>query len=179
MKGTYLIFAKANEESDKEVVSILSKMNNVEREKNRKSYYGSLSNLTKHVLGGTVFLLSLLRESVAKNSKAIKALDLLANIKIPEAKKLKEDDWKALCLGLKTANKAYIDFISALTDKDFTAPVKINWYKGKPASVPVYFMLQQLISHGLHHRGQISQILDSLKIDNEYSGINVKFLSKK
>jgi uncharacterized damage-inducible protein DinB len=39
-------------------------------------------------------------------------------------------------------------------------------------------MLQQIVVHGTHHRGQISQILDSLKIDNDYSGINVRFLPR-
>jgi uncharacterized damage-inducible protein DinB len=37
-------------------------------------------------------------------------------------------------------------------------------------------MLYNLTAHGTHHRGQISQILDELKIDNDYSGINVQFL---
>jgi uncharacterized damage-inducible protein DinB len=55
--------------------------------------------------------------------------------------------------------------------------VKLDWYKGKPATVPLSVMLQQLVTHNLHHRGQISQILDSLKIDNDYSGINIKFLA--
>jgi uncharacterized damage-inducible protein DinB len=54
--------------------------------------------------------------------------------------------------------------------------VECPFYKGKPATVPMHFMLQNITAHGLHHRGQISQILDSLKIDNDYSGINVKFL---
>jgi uncharacterized damage-inducible protein DinB len=39
-------------------------------------------------------------------------------------------------------------------------------------------MLHNLGAHGTHHRGQISQILDELKIDNDYSGINVRFLSE-
>jgi uncharacterized damage-inducible protein DinB len=37
-------------------------------------------------------------------------------------------------------------------------------------------MLEQHVAHNTHHRGQISQILDSLKIENDFSGINVKFL---
>jgi uncharacterized damage-inducible protein DinB len=39
-------------------------------------------------------------------------------------------------------------------------------------------MFSQLIAHGTHHRGQISQVLDELGIDNNYSGINVAFLPK-
>ena len=178
MKEFFLSFARANEESDKAVISILDKMSNEDREKNRKSYYGSLSGLARHVLGGTFYFLGLLKDSVANNAKALKTLDSLAKVKILEDKKLSEEAWKKVCADFKIVDKAYIDFVSALEDEDFSAQVKIDWFKGKPAEVPLSFMLQQLISHGTHHRGQISQVLDTLKIDNDYSGINVKFLSK-
>jgi uncharacterized damage-inducible protein DinB len=176
MKEVYLNFARANEEADKAVIGIMDKMSNEDRQKSRKSYYKSLSGLALHVLGGTTYFLSLFRDSVAKNAKALKALDLLSKVKMPEGKKLSEEDWETVKTNFKLVDKAYIDFVTALNDEDFSAPVKINWYKGKPAEVPLSFMLQQLISHGIHHRGQISQVFDSLKIDNDYSGINVKFL---
>lgn len=178
MKDIFVAFAKANEESDKAVISILSGMSNEDREKSRKSYYGSLSGLARHALGGTVFFLSMFREAVAKNAKALAAIDSIAKVEIPEGKKITEEAWKKFEAAAKKIDKACVDFVSALSDKDFAAPVKLNWYKGKPADVPLSFMLQQLVAHGTHHRGQISQILDSLKIDNDYSGINVKFLAK-
>ena len=177
MKEVFLAFAKANEESDKAVLAILNKMNHADLVKNRKSYYGSLAGLASHVLGGTYYFLGLFREAAAKNAGALKALDALAKVTLPEGKKLTEDQWKKLAAAFKTVDKAYVDFIQALDEKEFSSPVKLNWYKGKPAEVPLYFMLQQLSAHGVHHRGQISQILDSLKIDNDYSGINVKFLN--
>ena len=176
MENVFISFARANEESDKAFIAILNEMSNEDREKNRKSYYGSLSSLTRHVMGGTFYFLSLFTETVANNPAALKALEPFGKIEFPKAKKLSEEDWKKVVADLKIVDKAYIEFVSALKDKDFSLPVKIDWYKGKPPTVPLYFMLQQLVAHNIHHRGQISQILDSLKIDNDYSGINVKFL---
>ena len=176
MKEVFLSFAKANEDSNKAILAILNKMSNEDREKNRKSYYGSLSNLARHVLGGTFYFLSMFTEVAAKNPAALKALGPLAKIALINGKKITEDEWKKSTGFFKTVDKAFVDFIAALDEKEFSAPVKLDWYKGKPATVPLYFILQQLIAHGTHHRGQISQILDSLKIDNDYSGINVKFL---
>ena len=176
MTNIFVSFARANEESDKAIIAILSKMSNEDREKSRKSFYGSLSALVRHVMGGTQYFLTLFKDSVAGNAKAQKALNSSAKITMPEGKKLGEADWENLAAGIKAVDKAYIDFVSALSEEDLSAPVKIDWFKGKPAEVPLYFMLQQLISHGTHHRGQISQILDSLKIEHDYSGINVKFL---
>jgi uncharacterized damage-inducible protein DinB len=65
----------------------------------------------------------------------------------------------------------------ALSESDPGLPVKVDWFGGNPGSVPLSFMLSQLVVHNTHHRGQISQILDSLKIDNDSSGISVLFLS--
>ena len=172
----YLTFAKANEEADKVIIAILDKMSNDDREKNRKSYYGSLSNLLRHTAGGTCYFLSMFKETMAGNPEVLKTLALLDKVKLPEEKKLDEAGWKKLCAAVKTIDKVYVSFAEALGDNDFSAPVKVSWYKGKPAEVPLSFMLGQLVSHGAHHRGQISQILDTLKIDNDYSGLNVKFL---
>jgi uncharacterized damage-inducible protein DinB len=55
-------------------------------------------------------------------------------------------------------------------------PVKIDWFGGNPAEITVSFLLSQLVVHNIHHRGQISQILDSMKIDNDYGGIDPAFM---
>lgn len=175
MKEVFVTFAKYNEEADKAVVSILDKLSNDDREKNRKSYYGSLSSLTRHVLGGTVFFLGLFKDALSKNAAAQKAIASLAKVELVKEKKITEDQWKKVVAGLKIADKAYVDFTAALSDKDLETPVKIDWFKGK-SDVPLSFMLENLIAHGTHHRGQISQILDSLKIDNDFSGVNPKFI---
>jgi uncharacterized damage-inducible protein DinB len=177
MKKLFVTFAQYNEEADKAITGILDKMSNDDREKNRKSFYGSLSGLYLHLLGGTVFFLGMLKDAVSKNAAAGKALESLAKIELFKGT-LTEAQWKKAAAGIKAADKAYVNFVEALSEKDLEAPVKLGWYKGKPPAVPLYFMLQQFVAHGTHHRGQISQILDSLKIDNDYSGISVKFLSK-
>jgi len=175
MKKIFLAFAKYNEEANKVITGILGKLSNDDREKDRKSYYKSLSGLYRHNIGGTAYFLSLFAASVSDNAEAQKAIAPLAKLEELTGK-LTEDGWKKAVSFSKIADKALVDFISALKDSDFEAPVKIDWYKGKPPSVPLWFMLQQHAAHNTHHRGQISQILDSLKIDNDYSGINVKFL---
>jgi uncharacterized damage-inducible protein DinB len=178
MKEIFLHFARYNEAADKAIVSILNPLANDDRERSRKSYYGSLSGLFRHVLGGTTYLLLMLQDATAGNAAAQKALAPLKKIDIPQGKKLTEEQWKTVVSGIKTADKAYINFVDALEEKDFNAPVALEWYRGKPPAVPLYFMLQNLAAHGTHHRGQISQILDALKIDNDYSGISPAFLSK-
>ena len=175
MKEIFLSFAKYNEEANKAVAAILGKLSNDDREKNRRSYYGSLSGLFRHNLGATAYFLFLLKGAVPNNGEAQKALAPL--VKLEDFKgKLTEDQWKKVVSFSKIADKAFVGFVSALKDEDFKAPVMLGWYNGKPPSVPLQFMLQQHVVHNTHHRGQISQILDSLKIAHDYSGINVKLI---
>ena len=175
MKKFFLSFAKYNQEANKAIAGIMDKLSNDDREKDRKSYYKSLSELFRHNVGCTFYFLSMFKDAVSGNAAAQNALKPLAKIKELKGK-LTEEQWKQAVSFSKIADKAAVDFVSALEDADFEAPVQVDWYKGKPPTVALWFMMEQHIAHNTHHRGQISQILDSLKIDNDYSGINIKFL---
>jgi uncharacterized damage-inducible protein DinB len=177
MKELFVINALYNQAADKAFLSILNGLSNDEREQDRGSYYKSLSGLAAHILGGTAHMLTMFKDATAQNDAASKALAVLQAITPPPQGSLSEAQWTQLAAGIETADAAYIDFVKALTEEDLKSPVKVAWYRGNPDSVPLFFMLNQITTHGTHHRGQISQILDALKIDNNYSGMNVAFLS--
>jgi uncharacterized damage-inducible protein DinB len=150
-------------------------MSNEEREKDRGSYYGSLSGLLRHVLGRTKFFLGMYKGALGEGA-ARKAVSVVDGVSFHVEGALSESQWKELGAALEAVDAAYVSMAEALTEADMSRAVKIDWYGGNPASVPLSFMLSQLVVHNTHHRGQISQILDSLKIDNDYSGIGVEFL---
>jgi uncharacterized damage-inducible protein DinB len=177
MKDHFSIFAQYNREANKTILSILKGLSLEERNQDRGSYYKSLSGLAVHILGGSVFLLGMCKAAAAQNAAAAEALAPLEKISLPKGA-LTEAQWNQFEADLVTADNAYVNFIAALSDEDLKAPVKLDWYGGNPGSAPLFFMISQLVAHGTHHRGQISQILDSLKIDNDYSGINIAFLPK-
>jgi len=169
-----LMYAKYNQAGNQAVYAILDGMSHDEREKDRGSYYGSLSGLIRHLIGGTCFFLGLFRAPLSGNASALKAIDSLPPM--PPEGALNEAHWKGLRGTLDAVDAAYVAFAESLTGADLLLPIKIDWYGGNPAEVPIFFMLSQLVVHNTHHRGQISQVLDSLKIDNDYSGIDVAFL---
>jgi uncharacterized damage-inducible protein DinB len=173
MKDVCLINARYAKEADGKVYSILDSLSNEEREADRGSYYGSLSGLARHILGGSLYFHSLFKTAL-EGSAALRALSYPPPA-LPEGA-LTASQWKELGAAFETVDEATVRFVSDLRDDEFKAPVKVEWYGGKPASAPLYFMLTNLTAHSTHHRGQISQILDALKIDNDYSGINAAFL---
>jgi uncharacterized damage-inducible protein DinB len=177
MKKLFVINALYNQAANKAFLSILNGLSNDEREQDRGSYYKSLSGLAAHTLGGTVHFLRMFQEAVANNAAASKALASLQAIALPKGP-LSEAQWKQLVADFETADKAHVDFAKAVTDAELHNPVKAPWFKGNPDSVPLFFMLIQVTTHGTHHRGQISQILDVMRIDNNYSGMDAAFLTE-
>jgi uncharacterized damage-inducible protein DinB len=172
-----LMYAKYNQAANKTIYNILNKMSNDDREKNRESFYGSLSDLFRHIIGGTKFFLGLYRTALSSNASAMKILSTLDGFKIPEGP-LSQTQWTELEIIAERTDAAYVAMAEALHESDLKLPLEIDWYGGNPASVPLSFMLSQLLVHNTHHRGQISQILDSLNIENDFSGIDVSFLIK-
>ncbi|MDR1506243.1 MAG: DUF664 domain-containing protein [Treponema sp.] len=171
-----LMYARYNQAGNKAIYGILSKLDNDEREKDRGSYYGSLSGLLRHVIGGTRFFLGLFKSALASNPAAVKVVESLDAFPQLGEGQLTAAQWKETAAVLDTVDAAYVELAGVLAAKDLAAEVKLDWYGGNPAAVPLSFMLSQLLVHNSHHRGQISQILDSLKIDNDYSGIDVSLL---
>ena len=168
MKDIFITYANYCKDADQAVLSLLNTLSNEEREKDRGSYYKSLSGLARHVLQGTLYFQGLFKPAVSHNAQAMKAFAPLEGITVPQDT-LTEAQWKALASVFETVDRSIIALVSSLTDTDFKISIKVPWYQGNPDAVPLSFLLQSLVMHGAHHRGQISQILDELKIDNNYS----------
>ncbi|MDR2632162.1 MAG: DinB family protein [Treponema sp.] len=176
MKETCLLFAQYHKAGNQAILSLIQTLSPAEREKERGSYYGSLSGLVRHIAEGTLFFQGLFKGAFSPEAPALKALSPLESLALPQDTAA-EEHWKALVAAFEDLDEGLIRFVSALDAADFTIPVPAPWYGGTPPSVPMYFLLHQLTMHGAHHRGQISQILDELKIANDYSGIPAALLA--
>jgi uncharacterized damage-inducible protein DinB len=176
VKDVFLTYAKYHKEADKAVLAILSKLSIGDLEKDRGSYYGSLFGLAKHILEGSLYLQGLLKAALSHNTAALKILASLEGISIPKDT-LTEAQWKKVVAAFDVVDDAFISLVASLTDTDLKVPVKVPWYGGKPDAVPLSFLLQSFVVHGTHHRGHISQILDELKIDHDFSGLKADLLS--
>lgn len=171
MTSIFTVFARQNQAADKTVTEILNTISNDEREKDRGSYYKSLSALLRHIAGGTLHFLFMFKDMLNNNPAALKALASVSDVKLPEGE-LTPAQWKETAESVAKIDQAYVDLTLALKENETS--VEGKWFSG--AMVTLAYMLESLIAHGLHHRGQISQLLDEMKIDNNYSGIDLSFL---
>jgi uncharacterized damage-inducible protein DinB len=161
MKDVFLTFIRSNRNADAAVLSILEKLSPEERDKERGSYYHSLSGLVRHIIGCGPFFCGMFKAAVPGNAAALKAL-----APIDALPKDAEPQWGALVKTCGITDEALVNFTAALSEADFAAEVTAPWGASSLA-----FALQNFIAHGIHHRGQISQILDELHIDNDFSAV--------
>jgi uncharacterized damage-inducible protein DinB len=176
MKDSQLMFAKYAQRANAAVFALVDGLGEAARHADRKSHYGSIEGLACHVLGGTLYMQSLIRASVPAAVPALKCTEGLHAREPKQDAPLDAAAWKAVMALCAKADQATVDMVASLSDKDLDSPVKLNWYEGNPPSVPLRFMLHQLLMHGTHHRGQLSQILDELGVEHDFSGIDVDLL---
>lgn len=169
-----LMYARHTKQTDASVLALLDGLSHEAREEDRKSYYKSLSGLARHIIESTVYFHGLFRASVGDGAKALKPTEGLV---VPEGR-LSAAQWKELVAMFAVVDQATIDLIQAQGEAGSSQPIALDWYDGKPATVPFYFLANQLFEHGTHHRGQISQILDELGVEHDFSGIAIECLPK-
>jgi uncharacterized damage-inducible protein DinB len=177
MRETLLMYARDAERADKAVAGLFEGLSLEARNADRGAHYGGLHGLFGHVLGGTLYFHSLFRASYPG---ALAASERIAGLSEPEgaAANLDSAGWERLKAGIAQADAASVELVKALGDEGLSRPVKLDWYGGNPESVPFHFLFNQMIVHGIHHRGQISQILDEMKVEHDFSGIDLSFMPR-
>jgi uncharacterized damage-inducible protein DinB len=174
MKEVLLMYARYTQRANASVIGLLDGLSALARNEDRKSYYKSLSGLASHVVGAELYFQGMFRSTLPAAARALKATE---GIKIAEGS-LGADEWAQLKKACALADQATIDLVTALSEEELTHAVKIDWYGDDHGTVPMCFLLHQLYVHGIHHRGQMSQILDSMGVEHDFSGIDIEFLPK-
>ena len=170
MKEVFIMYVKHLQDKDRKIIKLLNGLSNDEREKDRGSYYKSISGIFRHSGGCAALFCDLLKGPLAEGSAA-KKIESPSIKDIPEGA-LTEAQWKNVCEIVEKSNQALVDIVSNITEAELGTQAK--WFSGD--MVPLSFMLHALVLHQAHHDGQLSQVLDELKIDNDYSGLDVKLL---
>jgi len=169
------MYARYTQRANADVVALLDKLPIEALNEDRKSYYRSLSGLATHTMGGAAYFHRLFRAAAPQAARALKATEGLS---CPEGDKLTAAQWADVKRVVAAADKATVEFVEAANEAELSAPVKIDWYGGRPDAVPLAFLLHASFVHGTHHRGQISQVLDSMGVEHDFSGLDLEFFPK-
>jgi uncharacterized damage-inducible protein DinB len=65
-----------------------------------------------------------------------------------------------------------VEVMNILNENDFQIERKNNRiYNGRVIDIKIWEYMSQHIIHQTHHRGQLSQVLDELKIENDFGNM--------
>ncbi len=170
MKDQLLLLAKYNFFTDNEVIKILDQIEEVERLKDRKSFAVSLHGLLDHNFEATLYFQKQIKNSFPNlkclNHDFINFETVYRKINLINFNELKE--------AIKLIDNSFVYFVSNITEEELNKSIPVTSFYGVENQF-VWFILIQCFTHATHHRGEISQILDEMGIENDYSGIKQKY----
>lgn len=171
MESSFVMYAKYNKRANTSVFELLAALSEKDLNEDRKSYFGSLSNMIAHIVGSALYFHSLFRQAPS-------AVALLADTEKLSAKQngpLSGPELKEMAEVCKKLDEASINLVSKLNSAEINSLIAVDWFGGKPGKVPMGYLLHSFFTHGTHHRGQISQVLDEMGIEHNFSGIDIDF----
>ena len=170
MKDYLLLLTKYNQNANLEVIRILDGLSEDERSMDRKSFVGSLHGILDHLVEGALYF----QKQIWSSFPQLKSLShkysefetVYGSINFPS--------YSELITVLKICDQAFVRMFEVLSAEEMERDVTVKAFHGDSVQT-VYFIMLQYINHCTHHRGQISQILDEMNVDNDYSGIHLHY----
>lgn len=171
-KDSFINQAQYNALANREMFEILSQLPEAERTKDTGSYFGSIMDILNHVIIADYFWLNRVKPV------------------LPESKVL--GDPRLLPAKLSWSQPLHTDFTEFRRDRVFLDGRILAWLEECPEQLysrefeyhdsegilirtSAGRAMDFMFSHQLHHRGQISQILDQMGVENNWQDVG-KFL---
>lgn len=170
MKDYLLLLTQYNYNANLEVIRILDGLPENERNADRKSFVGSLHGALDHIVEGALYFQKQIWSSFPQLTALLhKYSDFETTYRT-----INFPCYSELTTVLKICDQAFIGMFQLLSDEEMAQEIAVKAFHGDSVQT-TYFIMLQYINHCTHHRGQISQILDEMNVENDYSGIHLHY----
>ncbi len=155
------LYTKYNRDTNNEIIKLLSNLSEDELNRERNIYYKSINSLFNHLVIAEWYYLNAMFYIAGRDySASRKTLQRIENSFSESSTIMQELD------------EGLIGFISEVTEDELKLEKKnLKIYNGRTVDMSVWEYITQHITHQLHHKGQLSQVLDELKIEHEFGNI--------
>jgi uncharacterized damage-inducible protein DinB len=172
MKGKEIIqlLASYNRKANAAMLAILKKLPEEELGRDLGNYFKSIRELLAHVALADLNWFKRTRNLVP--NPALDASDLVSIETQEIAGRLKEDFAYAAAL-IERIDVLFEDYAAALVEEDLPKRIRFKNMRGQELEKTYWHTILHILNHGTHHRGALSSMLDSIKADNDYSGIQL------
>ena len=158
------LWARYNHSTDEKVNALLDQLDAADYTKERNTYYNSLAGLHLHIVQTYKFYQGMLRTN--SNDRY-----LVSPLTDPDYEVRPAPLAEVSRLALEY-DKLFAVFAGQVTEADLTGPkVPRTMRSGKTYLLSLGDIASQYWNHAVHHRGQLSQLLDELGIEHDIGGL--------
>ena len=168
MKEYLSLLADYNAYVNREVYAIAAKIPESDRMKDVGSFHKSLFGVLSHIYASDVGWLRRFKEKVGTyKALAIPELDGPPHQwGVPMHK-----DFESLRAKRPALDAVITQLVAEIPDADLAKVFTYANYVGAQRTLAFWQALVHFFNHQTHHRGAVSEILDEMKVTNDYSGL--------
>ena len=165
-KVTFELWGRYNKETNTKMNEAIKLLTQEEWDKQFPAYFKSVHELCSHIFGGDHRWLR--RFKTIREFKSLGSARFDIEYDFGKLFFNSIDDYLA---ERKELDAIIMDFMKELSDDDFGKKLKWVTYKGIECSHTFKTSLLHLFNHQTHHRGMISQCLEFLGKENDFSNL--------
>ncbi len=169
MKQIYGMLADYNMKADFKVLEIVSSLPEEAVRRDLGTFFKSILGTLEHT--GLAALNWMKRLNDIAGYTSISGSDL-HKLSAEDIQKRIEADYRYCFQFIKEIDALLVEFVNELKEEELSKRIRFRNYKGEEMERDYWSVVMHIFNHGTHHRGAISAMLDILKVDNDYSGIN-------
>ncbi|OHD71227.1 MAG: hypothetical protein A2W19_10620 [Spirochaetes bacterium RBG_16_49_21] len=169
MKALFQAYTKYNQNVNKDLFDILLTLSKDQLMQKFDVYHSSIYDTLLHILISDMYW-------IKRFSKLFGTYSSLEKTKLLsyDLRKLKDDlgeDHRKLIELRKELDELIDRFAKDLSDADYGKILQYKNFKGEDTEKEIWKVLMHMFNHQTHHRGQVSELLDLLKVENDYSSL--------
>ena len=140
----YPTLARFNRWVNRRHYAQLAALDDAERKRDRRAFFGSIHNTLNHLL----VVDQLWLDRLEGRSNEIRGLN-----EVPH------EDFDALREARERMDERIIQYVDGLDAAALSRPLRYKFISGTAAETPLYLLLVTLFNHQTHHRGQVHALM--------------------
>lgn len=140
----YPTLARFNRWVNRRQYALLETLDDAERKRDRRAFFGSIHNTLNHLL----VVDQLWLDRLQRRTNGIRGLDEVLH-----------QDFAGLRAARERMDERLIAYVDGLDAATLARPVRYKFISGTEAETPLHLLLITLFNHQAHHRGQIHALM--------------------
>jgi uncharacterized damage-inducible protein DinB len=168
MKKVLLTICEYNKITNEKLFGILDKISLEKLNLENGSYFNTVTGILNHIIITCILWMQRIK-TFFKNYNSLQN-DIL-NKQINSISQIISHDYSEIVNIIKEIDLIFVSLIKEINEDELNKNFIYMDTKNKENTKEFGLVLFHILNHIVHHRGQISQILDSWEIENDYSNL--------